>query len=234
MVNEEDHLRIQVLQSGMNLMECWRIIDEIDTAFSKVLPYAFSAKWGYLTACPTNAGTGLRCSLMLHLPALVFSGQISKILQAISKLGLNIRGLYGEGTEATGNIFQVSNQSSMGMTEEDLNDNIDRVVNQTVSREDATRKSLLAKSREALVDRVSRAYGTLKSAHIISSTETVMLLSAIRLGVDLGIVKNMDRKMVNELFILTQPAHLQKIQGRVLTSNERDVKRADIIRERLK
>lgn len=234
MVNEEDHLRIQVLQSGMNLVECWRIIDEIDTAFSKVLPYAFSAKWGYLTACPTNAGTGLRCSLMLHLPALVFSGQISKILQAISKLGLNIRGLYGEGTEATGNIFQVSNQSSMGMTEEDLNDNIDRVVNQTVSREDATRKSLLAKSREALVDRVSRAYGTLKSAHIISSTETVMLLSAIRLGVDLGIVKNMDRKMVNELFILTQPAHLQKIQGRVLTSNERDVKRADIIRERLK
>ena len=234
MVNEEDHLRIQVLQSGMNLMECWRIIDDIDTAFSKVLPYAYSPKWGYLTACPTNAGTGLRCSVMLHLSALVFSGQISKILQAISKLGLNIRGLYGEGTEATGNIFQVSNQSSMGMTEEDLNDNIDRIVNQTVSREDATRKSLLSKSKEALVDRVSRAYGTLKSAHIISSAETVMLLSAIRLGVDLGIVKNLDRKMVNELFILTQPAHLQKLEGKVLTSNERDVKRADLIREKLK
>lgn len=234
MVNEEDHLRIQVLRSGMSLTECWRIIDEIDTAFSKVLPYAYSAKWGYLTACPTNAGTGLRCSVMLHLPALVFSGQISKILQAISKLGLNIRGFYGEGTEATGNIFQVSNQASMGMTEEDLNDNISKIVTQTVAREDATRKSLLAKSREALVDRVSRAYGTLKSAHIISSVETIMLLSAIRLGVDLGIIKNLDRKMVNELFILTQPAHLQKLEGKVLTSNERDVKRADLIREKLK
>lgn len=234
MINEEDHLRIQVLQSGMNLRECWRIIDEIDTAFSKVLPYAYSSKWGYLTACPTNAGTGLRGSIMMHLPALVFSGQINKILQAIAKLGLNIRGLYGEGTEATGNIFQVSNQASMGMTEEDVNDNIDRIINQTVSREDATRKSLVAKSKEALVDRVSRAYGTLKSAHIISSVETVMLLSAIRLGVDLGIVKNMDRRMVNELFILTQPAHLQKIEGKVLTSNERDVKRADLIREKLK
>jgi protein arginine kinase len=234
MINEEDHLRIQVLQTGLNLRECWRIIDEIDTEFSKVIPYAYSPKWGYLTACPTNSGTGLRGSIMFHLPALVFSGQISKILQAIAKLGLNIRGLYGEGTEATGNIFQVSNQASMGMTEEDLIDNIDRIINQTVSREDATRKSLLMKSKEALVDRVSRAYGTLKSAHIISSVETVTLLSAIRLGVDLGLVKNLDRKTLNELFILTQPAHLQKLEGKVLTSNERDVKRADLIRERLK
>lgn len=234
MINEEDHLRIQVLQSGLNLRECWRIIDEIDTEFSKLIPYAYSAKWGFLTACPTNAGTGLRGSVMFHLPALVFSGQINKILQAITKLGLNIRGLYGEGTEATGNMFQLSNQSSMGMTEDDLIDNIDRIINQTVFREEATRKSLIAKNKEALVDRVSRAYGTLKSAHIISSIETVTLLSAIRLGVDLGVVKNLDRKMVNELFILTQPAHLQKLEGKVLTSNERDVKRADLIRERLK
>jgi protein arginine kinase len=234
MINEEDHLRIQVLRSGLNLRECWRIIDEIDTEFSKLIPYAYSAKWGFLTACPTNAGTGLRGSVMFHLPALVFSGQINKILQAIAKLGLNIRGLYGEGTEATGNIFQLSNQSSMGMTEDDLIDNIDRIINQTVFREEATRKSLIAKNKEALVDRVSRAYGTLKSAHIISSIETVTLLSAIRLGVDLGIIRNLDRKMVNELFILTQPAHLQKLEGKVLTSNERDVKRADIIREKLK
>jgi protein arginine kinase len=234
MINEEDHLRIQVLRSGMNLRECWRIIDEIDTEFSKLLPYAYSVKWGFLTACPTNAGTGLRGSVMFHLPALVFSGHINKILQAIAKLGLNIRGLYGEGTEATGNIFQLSNQSSMGMTEDDLIDNIERIINQTVFREEATRKTLIAKNKEALVDRVSRAYGTLKSAHIISSIETVTLLSAIRLGVDLGIIKNLDRKMVNELFILTQPAHLQKLEGKVLTSNERDVKRADIIRERLK
>ncbi|MDO8525980.1 MAG: protein arginine kinase [Candidatus Omnitrophota bacterium] len=234
MVNEEDHMRIQVIKSGLNLRECWRIINEIDTALSKSLPFAFSAKWGYLTACPTNAGTGLRGSTMLHLPALVFTGQVGKILQAIAKLGLNARGLYGEGTEAMGNVFQVSNQISMGITEEDILDNIERMTNQLISREDATRKMLLTKNKEGLFDRVSRAYGTLKSAHIINSNETVALLSAIRLGVDLGIIKNMDRRTVNELFILTQPAHLQKLEGKTLTSDERDVKRAEIVKERLK
>ncbi|MBN2453166.1 MAG: protein arginine kinase [Candidatus Omnitrophica bacterium] len=234
MINEEDHLRIQVLQSGLNLKECWRIIDSIDTDLSKRLPYAYSAKWGYLTACPTNAGTGLRGSVMLHLPALVFVGQINKILQAIAKLGLNIRGFYGEGTEATGNIFQVSNQASMGMTENDIVDSIDRIINQAVRREEAMRESLVAKNKEALIDRVSRAYGTLRSAHIISSNETITLLSAIRLGVDLGVIKNLDRRMVNELFIQTQPAHLQKLEGKPLNSNERDVKRASLIRKNIK
>jgi len=234
MINEEDHLRIQVMQSGLNLRECWRIIDEIDTDLSKRLSFAYSARWGYLTACPTNTGTGLRGSAMLHLPALVFTGQIGKVLQAISKLGLNVRGLYGEGTEATGNVFQISNQVSMGITEEDIIDNIERITNQIISREDATRKTVLVKNKDELVDRVSRAYGTLKNAHIITSSETVTLLSAIRLGVDLGIVKNLDRRMVNELFILTQPAHLQKLEKKVLSSNERDIKRADLIREKLK
>lgn len=234
MVNEEDHLRIQVLQSGMNLKECWRMIDEIDTGLSKKLPFSYSQKWGYLTACPTNAGTGLRGSVMLHLPALVFGGQINKILQAIAKLGLNVRGFYGEGTEATGNIFQVSNQASMGMTEEDLIDSITRIITQALFREDATRKTLLTSNKEALTDRVSRAYGTLKSAHIISSNETVTLLSAIRLGVDLGLVKNIDRRLVNELFILTQPAHLQKLEGKALNAGDRDIKRADLIREKIR
>ncbi|OGX00745.1 MAG: protein arginine kinase [Omnitrophica bacterium RIFCSPLOWO2_02_FULL_45_16] len=234
MVNEEDHLRMQVLQSGFNLMEAWRIIDALDTELSKKLSFAYFVKWGYLTACPTNTGTGLRGSIMLHLPALVFTGQISKILQATAKLGLNIRGLYGEGTEASGNLFQVSNQVSLGRTEEDIIDNIERIINQIIAREEATRRNLLAKNRDALVDRVWRAYGTLKSAHIITSNETIALLSAIRLGVDLGVVKNLDRRMVNELLILTQPAHLQKLEGKVLNSNERDMKRAELIRERLK
>ncbi|MDP2913718.1 MAG: protein arginine kinase [Candidatus Omnitrophota bacterium] len=233
MINEEDHLRIQVLQSGSNIKECWQIIDDLDTELSKILPFAYSAKWGYLTACPTNTGTGLRGSVMVHLPALVFAGQIGKVLQAIAKLGLNIRGLYGEGTEAAGNIFQISNQVSMGIIEEDIIDNIERIVNQVIFREDTTRKAIILKNKEALVDRVSRAYGTLKSAHIITSNETVALLSAIRLGVDMGIVKNLDRRMVNELFILTQPAHLQKLEGRPLDSNERDIKRADLIRKKL-
>lgn len=234
MINEEDHLRVQVLNSGFNIRECWRIVDEIDTELSKKLPFAYSAKWGYLTACPTNTGTALRGSVMIHLPALVFAGQVNKVLQAIAKLGLNIRGLYGEGTEATGNVFQISNQVSMGLSEEELVDNIERIVNQVISREEATRKAILVKNKEALVDRVSRAYGTLKSAHIITSNETVALLSAIRLGVDLGITKSLDRRLVNELFILTQPAHLQKLEGRKLDSNERDIKRADLIRAKLK
>lgn len=234
MINEEDHLRIQVLQSGLNLKECWRIVNEIDTEISKKLPYAYSMKWGYLTACPTNAGTGLRGSVMLHLPAIVFMAQINKILQAIGKLGLNVRGFYGEGTDATGNIFQVSNQASMGMTEEDLIDSISRIINQALNREDAARKSLVLKSKDALTDRVSRAYGTLRSAHIISSGETITLLSAIRLGIDLGVVKDLDGRMINELFILTQPAHLQKLEGKPLSANERDIKRADLIREKIK
>ncbi len=234
MINEEDHLRIQVLLSGSNLRECWRIADSLDTELSKKLAFAYSAKWGYLTACPTNTGTGLRGSVMLHLPALVFTGQIGKILQAIAKLGLNIRGLYGEGTDATGNIFQISNQVAMGITEEEAIDNIERIANQVVSREDSTRKTILLKNKEALVDRISRAMGTLKSAHIITSNETITLLSAIRLGVDMGIVKTMDRRTVNELFLLSQPAHLQELDGRTLNANERDIKRADLIRSKLK
>lgn len=234
MVNEEDHLRVQVMQSGLNLMECWRIIDAIDTELSKKLSFAYSTKWGYLTACPTNTGTGLRGSIMLHLPSLVFTGQIGKILQATAKLGLNIRGMYGEGTEASGNLFQVSNQLALGRAEEDIIDNIERIINQIIAREEATRRNVLAKNKEALVDRVWRAYGTLKNAHIITSNETIALLSAIRLGVDVGVVKNLDRRMVNELLILTQPAHLQKLEGKILNSNERDMKRAELIRERLK
>ena len=234
MINEEDHLRIQVLQSGFNLRECTRIIDEIDTELSKKLPYAYSAKWGYLTACPTNTGTGLRGSVMIHLPALVYAGHIGKALQAIAKLGLNIRGLYGEGTDASGNIFQVSNQVSLGMSEDEIIDGIERIINQVITREEATRKTILSKNKAALVDRVSRAYGTLKSAHIITSSETVTLLSAIRLGVDLGLTKNIDRRLVNELFILTQPGHLQKLESRALSSDERDMKRADLVRAKLK
>lgn len=234
MVNEEDHLRIQVLQSGFNLVEAWRIIDAIDTELSKKLSFAYSTRWGYLTACPTNTGTGLRGSIMLHLPSLVFTGQVNKILQATAKLGLNIRGLYGEGTEASGNMFQVSNQFALGRTEEEIVDSIQRIINQIVSREEVSRRMIATKSRDALVDRIWRAYGTLKSAHIITSNETIALLSAIRLGVDLGIVKNLNRRMVNELLILTQPAHLQKLEGKILTANERDMKRAELIRDRLK
>ena len=233
MINEEDHLRIQVLQSGFNVIEAWRISDEIDTDLSKKIPYAFSAKWGYLSACPTNTGTGLRASVMLHLPALVMTNQIGKVFQAISKLGLTIRGFYGEGTEAIGNFFQISNQVTLGRSERDLIDKIGGIVDKLVTREESTRSVLIGKNREELGDKIWRAYGTLKSARIINSSETIKLLSVIRLGVDLGIVSGIDKARINELFILTQPAHLQKIEGKLLSPNQRDYKRADIIRKKL-
>ncbi len=233
MINEEDHLRMQVMKSGFNLKEAWQILDDMDTELGNSLDFAYSVDFGYLTACPTNTGTGMRASVMLHLPSLVMTKQIGKVLQAITKLSLTARGLYGEGTEASGNFFQISNQVSLGHKEEDIIDNIDRIIKQIVDHEQSARETLLAQNREALEDRIWRAYGTLKSAHIITSTETVDLLSLARLGVDLGVIKQADRTLVNELFVITQPAHLQKLEKKKLSPNQRDVKRAEIIREKL-
>ena len=179
MVNEEDHLRIQILQSGFNVVEAWRMSDEIDTDLGKRLSYAFSARLGYLTACPTNTGTGLRASVMLHLPALVMTGQIGRVFQAISKLGLTMRGFYGEGTEAIGNFFQISNQVTLGHSESDLIDKIQSIVNKLVKREESTRNILMMKNKEEVIDKIWRAYGTLKSARIITSSETIKLFSVI-------------------------------------------------------
>lgn len=233
MINEEDHLRAQVMQSGFNLQECWRIASRLDDALHRKAKFAFHAEWGYLTACPTNTGTGLRASVMLHLPCLVMSKQISRVLQAITKLGMTARGLYGEGTEAEGNFFQISNQVTMGSAEEDIIDNLERIIRQVIGHEENARKTVMKQSREMLQDKIWRASGTLKSAHIINTKETMTLLSMVRLGVDMGFLTDMDRRAVNELFILTQPAHLQKIEGRPLSSAQRDVKRANLIRRRL-
>ncbi len=233
MINEEDHLRIQVIQSGFNLIETWKLISTIESELDRKLNFAFSADWGYLTACPTNTGTGLRASVMLHLPALVLTKQIGRVLQAITKLSLTARGFYGEGTEASGNFFQISNQVTLGHTEEDIIDNIERIIRQVIEHEQNARQTLLAKNKETLEDRIWRAYGTLKSAYIITSNETIELLSSLRLGVDLGIIKDFDRQLINELSILTQPAHLQKIEGKKLSPTERDVKRAALIRRKL-
>ncbi|MBI1953637.1 MAG: protein arginine kinase [Candidatus Omnitrophica bacterium] len=233
MVNEEDHLRLQVLQSGFNLREAWAVLNQVEAELETKLPYAFSPDWGYLTACPTNVGTGMRSSCMLHLPSLVMTKQINRVLHAITKLGLTARGLYGEGTEAAGNFFQISNQVSLGISEEEILDNLDRLVGQVIEQEEAARKALLSQSRQALEDRIWRAYGTLKSAHLITSSETVELLSLVRLGVDLGLITSLDRGRVNQLFIQIQPAHLQKLEGRALTPSERDARRAQLLRESL-
>ncbi len=233
MVNEEDHLRIQVMESGFDLDMTWRIMDSIDNRLSEVLTYAFKREWGYLTACPTNTGTGMRGSIMLHLPALVMTRQINRVLEAIAKLSFTTRGLYGEGTQASGNFFQISNQVSLGSKEEEILGNIKGVIKQIIEQEEKARESLMAEHREMLEDRIWRSYGTLKNAHIISSNETVELLSMLRLGSDLNIVANVERSLINELFILTQPSHLQKLENKKLSANERDVKRAQIIRERI-
>ncbi len=233
MINEEDHLRVQVMQSGFNLQECWRISTRLDDLLHKKLKFAFSQEWGYLTACPTNTGTGLRASVMLHLPSLVMTKQINRVLQAITKLGMTARGLYGEGTEAEGNFFQISNQITMGTAEEDIIDNMERIIRQVIGHEENSRKSLMKQNREMLQDKIWRANGILRSAHIINTKEMMGLLSMVRLGVDIGLITDIDRRAVNELFILTQPAHLQKIESKILSSNQRDVKRANLIRRRL-
>jgi protein arginine kinase len=233
MVNEEDHLRMQVMESGFDLDVTWNVMNMIDNRLAELLPYAVRRDLGYLTACPTNTGTGMRGSVMLHLPALVMTRQINRVLEAIAKLSFTTRGLYGEGTQASGNFFQISNQVSLGQKEEEIIGNIKGVIKQIIEQEEKARESLLAEHKELLEDRVWRSYGTLKNAHIISSNETVELLSMLRLGNDLAIVRDIERGLINELFILTQPAHLQKFENKKLSANERDVKRAQIIRERI-
>ena len=233
MINEEDHLRIQVLQSGFNLKETWGIINTIDDAISQKLEYAFSPEWGFLTACPTNTGTAMRGSIMLHLPALVMTKQINKVLAAISKLSFASRGFYGEGTQAAGNFFQISNQVSLGHSEEDLIQNINGLIRQVIEQEEQARQALLVQNKALLKDKIWRSYGVLKNAHIVSSQETVELLSMVRLGIDADIIKDTDRTTINELFIMSQPAHLQKIEGKKLTASERDIKRASLIREKM-
>ena len=243
MINEEDHLRIQVMQSGLNLQDAWNLIDSLDDELSENIPYAYSSDWGYLTCCPTNTGTGMRASVMLHLPALVITKQINKVLHTITKLGLTARGLYGEGTEASGNFFQISNQVSLGRAEAELIENIERILKEVIHQEQTAREALVANNKIQLEDRIWRAYGILRYAKTMSSTEALDLLSAVRLGVDLDLMSpkgqaasggsSLNRTTVNELFIFSQPAHLQKLEGKALNAKERDAKRAELLRARL-
>lgn len=234
MINEEDHLRMQALRPGLQLREAWTAIDQFDTELEGRLNYAFSNDWGYLTACPTNLGTGIRVSAMLHLPGLVLKEEINAIIQSVNKLGLAVRGLYGEGTEALGNVFQVSNQMTLGESETTIVERLEKVLSQIIEHEENARESLVESKSKAVFNHIGRAYGILANAHIISSKETMNLLSLMRLGVDLGAFAGVDRSLVDELFILTQPAHLQKQHAEKLSAEERDVLRADMMRERLK
>jgi len=234
MINEEDHLRIQSIRSGLQLKQAFKLVDKIDSALEDQLEFAFDQRLGYLTACPTNVGTGMRASAMLHLPGLVLSELINQVIQAVSKIGLAVRGLYGEGTEAMGNLFQISNQTTLGEKEEEIINRLSKVIETIIEKEHDARQILLQKKPDTLWDQVGRAYGVLTYAHAMASKEALNLLSIIKLGVDLGAFPEEQRLPIDELFIDTQPAHLQKSSQQKLNAEERDHLRAQIIRDRLK
>lgn len=233
MVNEEDHLRMQVLRSGLQLTPAWEVLNDIDDKLEEKLAFAFSNKLGFLTACLTNVGTGLRVSVMMHLPALVVTREIEKVFQAVTKVNLAVRGLYGEGTQASGDFYQISNQRTLGKSEAEIIENLQGIVPRIVEYEKMARAKLMSESRSTLEDRVWRAYGMLSSARTISSEETMHLLSSVRLGVNLGLLPGTSITTVNELFIMTQPAHLQITHGAELDAASRNTTRADFIRSKL-
>ena len=234
MVNEEDHLRIQVLRCGLQLDRAVEEMNRIDDKLEEHLDYAFHSRYGYLTACPTNVGTGLRVSVMLHLPALKMSGKIEQAFRAAKDMKLAIRGLYGEGTEASGDFFQVSNQTTLGKEEGQIVEEfVKSTIPQFIQYEARARKGLLAKDPVAIDDKAYRSVSLLRSARTISSEETMYLLSLVRLGVNTGRITDVDIRAINELFLLTQPAHLQRILGKEMDARGRGKARAAFIRQRL-
>jgi len=233
MINEEDHIRIQSILPGLQMKNAWDLGDKVDDLLEETLDYSYDEKLGYLTCCPTNVGTGMRASSMVHLPALNMIGNISKILQTVTQIGLTIRGMYGEGTEFQGNLFQISNQITLGLSEDEIVENINAVTTQIVEKEREARNILMNNNRIQLEDRVWRAWGILKNARVITSQEAMKLLSDVRLGMDLGIIKNLTVTQLNEIMIETQPANVQKYAGGELTPEARDIIRAEIIRKKL-
>lgn len=233
MVNEEDHIRIQTIFSGIQLEKAYKVCDDIDSIISEKADYAFDDKYGYLTSCPTNVGSGMRASVMLHLPALVLTGYIKSILESCNKVGITVRGIYGENSEAVGDMFQVSNQVTLGRNEEETVASVDGICKQIIDREKALRHQLFKQNIHIFEDKIFRSYGILINARILSSQECFKLLSDVRLGVSMGIIEDIDLITLNEILVLSQPATLQKISGKTLTHEERDVKRAEIIRTKI-
>jgi protein arginine kinase len=233
MINEEDHFRLQGIRPGLNLRGAYELVDRIDTEMDAALPYAFDGTLGFLTACPTNLGTGMRASVMVHLPALVLLDQINPVIKAVGKIGLAVRGLYGEGTEALGNLFQISNQHTLGESEPEIITQIEKVIEGVIRSEQTARAKLIEDHQTMLSDQVGRAYAILRYAHVLTSKEALNLLSMLRLGADLDIITNCDRSLLDLLLLEIQPAHLQLGADRELSPEERDVARAEITRSRL-
>ena len=230
MVNEEDHIRVQSLHPGLNLRAAWRAADIIDDELEAVLTYAFSPKLGYLTSCPSNVGTGMRASVMLHLPGLVLMEEMEPVINGISKIGLAVRGMWGEGTEAAGNMFQVSNQITLGRREDEIIAHLEQIVIELIEHESNARIRLMNDRAMVVEDHVARAFGILSSALMITSGEALNLLSTLRIGLDLGLLDEPSRRQIDMLFISIQPAHLQKLENKELAPNDRDVVRAEMLR----
>jgi protein arginine kinase len=233
MVNEEDHIRLQCIRSGLTSVDAWRLTERIDSELDRELHYSFSSDWGYLTACPTNVGTGLRVSVLAHLIGLARHHRIAQVLRSVSKLGLSVRGFYGEGSAALGGFFQVSNQATLGQSEEDIAYTVERVAGQLVGLELGARDELLAARGRELEDEVHRAYGILSNARMVSSEEVMDLASSLRLGVVLGLIDTVDLATINRLLVVTQPGHLKYAHGGEPSVAARDAARADLVRKEL-
>ncbi len=233
MINEEDHLRIQALASGLEIREAFRMADHVDDELAKSLEFAFDPTFGYLTSCPTNTGTGMRASVLIHLPGLALTREIEKVISQISKLGLVVRGFYGEGSDVWGNLFQVSNQTTLGRSEQDLLESLERVTRQIIEYEENARKRLFNEAKDQIEDKIWRAYAILKYARTLTSEETLNMLSAIRLGIGMAVLDIVSLSQVNEILALTQPAHLQKYFKKRMEPGERDQVRAELVRSKL-
>ena len=234
MVNEEDHLRMQVIRNGMQLDDAYAQANMIDDSLEMNLDFAYSQRLGYLTACPTNVGTGIRVSVMLHLPALKLTGEIEKVRRAARDMHMAVRGFYGEGTDAIGDFFQISNQTTLGRTEQEvLTDFQQEVIPQVIEYERRARRALMNERRRIVEDRVYRAWGVLTNARMLTSEETMRHLTYLRLGIGVELIHDVEPDAINEMMLLTQPAHLQKMMGRRLDGTERRAARADFIREHL-
>ena len=230
MINEEDHLRMQLFGEGIAIEELMNLAIEIDQKLERLVDYAFSEKYGYLTACPTNVGTGLRVSVMVHLPGLAETGNLNKILHIVNNFGMSVRGVYGEGSQSMGNMYQISNNQTLGLTEQEIVKNMKLITDKIIEQERVARK-YLGKNQIGLADKVYRAFGILENARILSSNECIDLLSDVKLGTDMGIISELDDTKIKKLFLYTKPANLQKYYGKVMDSNERDLKRTDVIRK---
>lgn len=234
MINEEDHIRIQCIMPGLQLQQALEVADMYDDLIEAHVDYAFNEQYGYLTACPTNVGTGLRASVMLHLPALSITKKFNQIISALSKVGLAVRGMYGEGTDIIGNLVQISNQITLGQNEKEILHNLEGVTRHIIEQEQQARQALLNEGQEKLADRAGRAFGILKHAHMITTHEAMNLLSDVRLGVDLGLIKGIERSVLGELLVLIRPACLQYVSRKELSPRERDLERAKQIKQCLK